>query len=255
MIERTSFATCCRRWRSAVLGGVMAIVGGASAIEPLPAEFAPVKGVLESSCVKCHCADRFAGGLRLDIRELALAGGDTGAVIVPGHPEKSTLYTSTLLPAESDEAMPPREPDRLASEETEILKSWIAAGARWPNGVTLERQEKVRFLQIAPILIESCIACHGPDMPAAGLRLDHKAAAFAGGKSGAGIVPFQAHASAIFRVFAQPKHHPPAKPSRFKAEIITEEELVQLRNWIDQGAPWPGDEELKLPRSKPGNRK
>src|ERR1051325_8832950 len=47
--------------------------------------------LLDRACVKCHGAEKQKGGLRLDSREAALKGGDTGPAIVPGHPEKSLL--------------------------------------------------------------------------------------------------------------------------------------------------------------------
>src|SRR3982750_1365210 len=50
-----------------------------------------VRPILAENCYKCHGSEQQKGSLRLDLREMALAGGESGPVIVPGHPDKSTL--------------------------------------------------------------------------------------------------------------------------------------------------------------------
>jgi hypothetical protein len=93
-----------------------------------------IKPILESSCVKCHGADRFHGEVRLDTRELALTAiGDNGRLLVPGHPEKSTLYTTSVLPDTDPLAMPPRDRDGLSREQEDLLRKWIKEGAAWPE--------------------------------------------------------------------------------------------------------------------------
>src|SRR4051812_10188326 len=52
-----------------------------------------VRPLLVKRCYECHSATakRLEGGLRLDSRELAIKGGDTGAALVPGKPKQSLL--------------------------------------------------------------------------------------------------------------------------------------------------------------------
>src|SRR5688572_11540916 len=52
-----------------------------------------VEPILRDHCYKCHShgADKVKGGLLLDSRAAALEGGDSGAVLVPGDPDKSLL--------------------------------------------------------------------------------------------------------------------------------------------------------------------
>src|SRR3954468_3628137 len=51
-----------------------------------------VRPILVDHCYACHSADtKPAGGLRVDDRNGLLAGGDTGAAVVPGDPEASLL--------------------------------------------------------------------------------------------------------------------------------------------------------------------
>ena len=52
---------------------------------------AKVRPLLSTHCYECHSsrAKTVEGGLRLDARPLVLAGGDSGAVVVPGKPNES----------------------------------------------------------------------------------------------------------------------------------------------------------------------
>ncbi len=66
-----------------------------------------IRPVLIQSCYECHSSqeDKPKGGLRLDSREAARTGGDSGAAIVPGKPDESLLIEA--LRHESFE-MPPQ---------------------------------------------------------------------------------------------------------------------------------------------------
>ncbi|MCL6482542.1 MAG: hypothetical protein K6U02_12560, partial [Firmicutes bacterium] len=50
-----------------------------------------VRPILATRCYECHSGrvDKPKGGLRLDLREAAFKGGDTGPAIVPGKPRES----------------------------------------------------------------------------------------------------------------------------------------------------------------------
>ncbi len=50
-----------------------------------------VRPLFVACCQSCHGADKHKGHLRLDSRDAVLAGGDTGAAIVPGKPDESLL--------------------------------------------------------------------------------------------------------------------------------------------------------------------
>src|SRR5688572_24860910 len=75
-----------------------------------------VKPILESTCVSCHGPEKPKGDLRLDTRAAALKGGDDGPALVPGKPQMSPLYTSTVLPPGHDDIMPPKG-DPLTKEQ------------------------------------------------------------------------------------------------------------------------------------------
>lgn len=84
--------------------------------------------VLNTRCVKCHGAEKVKGGLRLDSREAAIKGGETGPAIVPGKPAESLLI-KLVHQAGDEKAMPPKE--KLSEAEIKTLEKWILDGAKW----------------------------------------------------------------------------------------------------------------------------
>jgi mono/diheme cytochrome c family protein len=88
-----------------------------------------VRPILVDQCQNCHGADRQKGGLRLDSRDAALTGGDSGAAIIAGNPEKSRLVKAVRY-ADTDLQMPPKE--NLTDEQVQVLTQWVKMGAPWP---------------------------------------------------------------------------------------------------------------------------
>ena len=89
-----------------------------------------VKPLLESRCQGCHGPEKRKANLRLDSREAALKGGDSGPSVVPGKPQDSLLLTS-VMHSKDDLKMPPKE--KLTAQDIAVLDQWIAAGAPWPD--------------------------------------------------------------------------------------------------------------------------
>lgn len=102
-----------------------------------PVDFvSEVKPLLESRCLECHQHSYVFAGLNLETKTLAMKGGRSGPVIVPGAPHQSLLYKVLLLGHDNPVAMPPT-PERLEREHQQILHDWIQQGAAWPDGVRL----------------------------------------------------------------------------------------------------------------------
>ena len=85
--------------------------------------------ILKSHCWDCHAATgRAKAGIRLasqaDFRRVI----DGHAMVTPGSPEKSLLYTVVTAPRDDDLAMPPDGPG-LSSSERATLDAWISQGA------------------------------------------------------------------------------------------------------------------------------
>ncbi len=112
----------------AVFGAVRAV-----AAEPLRYN-RDIRPILSDQCFTCHGPDKAKrkGGLRLDVREQALAELKSGATaIVPGRPEKSALV-ARIRSHDSDEVMPPpKSKQTLSAQQQERLERWIAEGANY----------------------------------------------------------------------------------------------------------------------------
>lgn len=97
-----------------------------------------VQPILELNCVACHRDGHDKGNLRLDERELAFKGGDNGKGVVPFHPKDSLVATTTALPADHDNVMPPaKKGGPMSKDKIETLAKWIEQGASWPDGLKL----------------------------------------------------------------------------------------------------------------------
>lgn len=90
--------------------------------------------ILKQHCGKCHTGDQKKGGLSLNTRETALAGGESGKVIITGKSAESELI-KRLTSDDSDVKMPPEGP-RVPMEQLAVLKAWIDAGLPWERGFT-----------------------------------------------------------------------------------------------------------------------
>lgn len=112
-----------------------------------------VKPLIEGACIHCHGEKEDKGGYRMDTKAAAFAGGDSYAdeTIIPKDPDKSAVYWMTAEDHDSDDIMPPKKP--LTVEQQTLLKDWIAAGAEWPEGVTLVEKPRMDFkVNILPLL-------------------------------------------------------------------------------------------------------
>jgi len=135
--------------------------------------------VFEKFCFECHGAERQSGGLRLDLGQAALAGGDGGPAIHPASAADSPLIQRLRLPPDDPEAMPPEGEPRPSPEQIQTLVDWIEAGAGWPGaagasldgGATSESKPPYEFLtspaneldfkeQVLPFLKHFCYDCH-----------------------------------------------------------------------------------------------
>src|SRR5262245_20472764 len=90
-----------------------------------------VKPILSANCFECHGRRKQQSGLRLDLRQSALRGGDYGVVIVPGKAAESNLI-KRLTSADDGVRMPP-EDDALPEHEIAVLRAWIDQGAEMPG--------------------------------------------------------------------------------------------------------------------------
>ncbi len=112
-----------------------------------------VRTILAHNCYNCHGPAKVKGELRLDSKEAVFAGGEHGAILVPGSPQKSEMMRRILLPRGHKEAMP-NKGKGLTKEEIAVLEYWIRQGAPWPEG------EQKSIYTVAPLELKM------PEIPA-----------------------------------------------------------------------------------------
>ena len=105
------------------------------AISPADLQFfeSKIRPILVDRCYKCHSKDgeKVKGGLLLDSREATLAGGNTGAAIVPGKPDES-LFIQAIRYKDEDLQMPPKG-EKLSDAQIADLTEWVRRGAPDPR--------------------------------------------------------------------------------------------------------------------------
>ncbi|MDC0613793.1 DUF1549 domain-containing protein, partial [Akkermansiaceae bacterium] len=97
---------------------------------------------------------------------------------------------------------------------------------------------------VAPILENHCVKCHGEEKQKSGLRLDQRPLMLKGGDSGLpAVVPGKPEKSFLLEVISDPDHEIAMPP---KGDRLTKEHITTLRTWIADGADWPGQMDNKL---------
>ncbi|NNJ24103.1 PSD1 and planctomycete cytochrome C domain-containing protein [Alienimonas chondri] len=124
-------------WHGAVVPGAVAADdaatgAGAPTAEQLQFFETKVRPLLAERCYSCHSAkaDPIQAGLLVDSRASLLAGGDSGAALVPGELDDSLLIEAVRYESYAYD-MPPS--GKLPDEEIATLERWVAMGAPWPE--------------------------------------------------------------------------------------------------------------------------
>jgi hypothetical protein len=116
--------------RLRLLAPVLVLLAGvstASADPKNPTYADDVLPVLRQHCLGCHGTDKQRGGLNLATFAAAMQGGSSGAVVTPGDPDKSRLFT---LSAHKEEPKMPPKADRIPEAQLNTLRLWIEQGGR-----------------------------------------------------------------------------------------------------------------------------
>ena len=84
-----------------------------------------VQPVLKAHCFHCHGEEtELSCGLDVCLVRLMKNGGDSRSAIVPGNPENSLLWQRVA----ADDI--PQGPQKLSSDQKELIRRWIAQGVR-----------------------------------------------------------------------------------------------------------------------------
>lgn len=96
-----------------------------------------IRPIFQENCVECHGGDKQKGGLSLHLKTTALVGGDSGSPIKAGDAQNS-LMIKAVERRDEDTAMPPKK--TLPAEKVALLRTWIDAGAYWPEDKSMARK-------------------------------------------------------------------------------------------------------------------
>src|SRR5436190_2416558 len=101
-----------------------------------------IRPIFVERCYQCHShqSEKLRGGLMLDSRDALLKGGNSGAVVVPGNPDKSLLIQAVRYTNE-DLQMPPKG-ERLAPAKVADLETWVKMGAPDPRNTLIAGSPK-----------------------------------------------------------------------------------------------------------------
>ena len=188
--------------------------------------------VFRTRCLSCHEGESRKADLELASRERVLAGGESGAAIVPGRPDESLLYQRI----KSGE-MPPEGKDLLNEAEQEVIYRWIAEMRNAPADVTSNPLMNPSQHDVVPIMLRHCTPCHGRHRQEAGLDLRNRAAMLKGGRSGPAIVPGDTDASLILQKIHAGQMPPLERLVEASVKPVDPAETAILVKWIELGSP------------------
>src|SRR5262245_5143775 len=124
-----------RRWSRIAAAMLFAagLAAPAIAAPPTVSFNRDVRPILSDNCFRCHGPDAAArqGDLRLDDPQEAVADRGGYQAIVPRDLEKSEVWRR-IVSDDADQRMPPADSElTVSAEEREVLRRWIAAGAKY----------------------------------------------------------------------------------------------------------------------------
>lgn len=144
-----------RKSSSRFVSGILVVwwlgVCGAIALQAQEIDFTrDVLPIFETHCIDCHGEDTQESGYRVDLKRIALRGGDLyPQLIAHGEPRSSPLYR-ILAGLESDLTMPP-DGDRLSDAELKVIEDWLAAGTPWPDDADGADDENDSLWSLQPL--------------------------------------------------------------------------------------------------------
>lgn len=90
-----------------------------------------IRPLLENKCFSCHNPDKKKGGLDMTSFGGLISGGGGGAVVDPGNPAGSRLWTCST---QKEEPFMPPEGSPLPAKDLALLSKWIADGVLQSKG-------------------------------------------------------------------------------------------------------------------------
>src|SRR5687768_15470392 len=120
-----------RRMRILAWVGLVALVSAPAAAAPAtPVSFdKQIRPIFQANCYGCHQPAKAKGGyVMTDFAQLLKGGESDETAVVAGQPEKSSLLP--LIVPKDGEADMPKGKKPLHATEIELVRRWIAEGAK-----------------------------------------------------------------------------------------------------------------------------
>jgi len=173
--------------------------------------------IFNSKCASsgCHDANSSAEGYVLDSYKHITSSG-----ISKGHPSSSKLYNIII-----DGEMPPRRSPKLTTNEINLIRDWIADGAK--NGINCASvcdSAKFTFAAvISPMMNKYCVGCHSSGNPSGNVDLSNYV----------GVKNSITQNQGLLMSLNQNGYYPMPKGGNKLSAC----EINQVKNWINAGAP------------------
>src|SRR5215468_4054779 len=108
-----------------------------------------IQPLLSHNCYSCHGPEVQQAGLRLDLRQNALRGGDYGPVIKIGDSAASKLIRR-LVDGDGGLQMPPT--GALSEHDIGLLRAWIDQGAEFRTDIIAEAPSRPVDPKVAELI-------------------------------------------------------------------------------------------------------
>ena len=138
-----------------------------------------------------------------------------------------------------------------------ILAVWILVGmvvAALPAFADAQRGDRLFALEVRPLLVEKCAACHGqhPGLRLSDFDVSTREGLLRGGESGRpAVMPGESLQSPLLLAVSGMEGYPAMPPK--ENDRLTSAQIAHVREWIDLGAPWPSDEAVAEILSEAGS--
>ncbi|MBS0204577.1 MAG: PSD1 domain-containing protein [Planctomycetes bacterium] len=113
----------------------------------------------------------------------------------------------------------------------------VAAALLIGKPVSADERDDLFETKIRPILVNSCLRCHGSIKSSATLRVDSRDALLKGGESGPAIVPGKPDESRLIRAIQRHDDVSAMPPEKDKA--LRPDQIASFVAWVRDGAHWP----------------
>lgn len=160
----------------------------------------------------------------------------------------STSFSASLPHRGTSQASPSSRQHLCRAISIAMIVVALAPVASGQNLSDVSEGEKLFAIHIKPLLAEKCLACHGADSNdiQGGLNLTSREAMLKGGENfeSSVVKPGDAEHSYLYLTTTRQEDGFEMPPK--EADQLTQEQQWIIRDWINEGAPWPSPERILL---------